>query len=109
MSLTCRHFGIHRSYFYRWKKRYDPKRLSTLENKPTSPKRKPEYARGLVSAIQAIREADSGGVFRHLRLIRSRRRGIPKVLSTNSHLETFPPCWYDGPWKNVPRSWGFSC
>jgi hypothetical protein len=23
-SLTCRHFGIHRSYFYRWKKRYDP-------------------------------------------------------------------------------------
>jgi hypothetical protein len=41
-KLTCRHFGIHRSYFYRWKKRYDPKRLSSPENKPPVPKRKRE-------------------------------------------------------------------
>jgi hypothetical protein len=40
--LICRHFGIHRSYFYRWKKRYESKRLSAPENKPTIPKRKRE-------------------------------------------------------------------
>ncbi|MDR2471015.1 MAG: hypothetical protein LBD09_02760, partial [Treponema sp.] len=59
-SLTCRHFGIHRSYFYRWKGRYDPKRLSSLENKRTVPKRKrePGYSRELVRAVRAIREED---------------------------------------------------
>ncbi|MDR2534745.1 MAG: helix-turn-helix domain-containing protein [Treponema sp.] len=48
-SPTCRHFGICRSCFYRWKKRYDPKRLSSLENKKTVPKRKrePGYSREL--------------------------------------------------------------
>ncbi|MDR0473533.1 MAG: helix-turn-helix domain-containing protein [Treponema sp.] len=37
-SLTCRHFGIHRPYFYRWKARYDKRRLSSLENRTTRPK-----------------------------------------------------------------------
>ncbi|GMO62717.1 MAG: hypothetical protein Ta2A_09550 [Treponemataceae bacterium] len=37
VGITCRHFGVHRSYFYRWKKRYDNRQLSTLENKPTIP------------------------------------------------------------------------
>jgi hypothetical protein len=36
-SLTCRHFGIHRSYFYRWKARYDKRRLSSLENRAAAP------------------------------------------------------------------------
>jgi hypothetical protein len=55
---TCRRFGIHRSYFYRWKKRSDTKWLSALENKPPVPKRKqePEYSRELVRAARAIRK-----------------------------------------------------
>jgi hypothetical protein len=59
-KLTCRHFAIHRSYFYRWKGRYDRKRLSSLENRRTAPKRKrePGYSRELVRAVRMIREAD---------------------------------------------------
>jgi len=59
-QLTCRHFGIHRSYFYRWKKRYDKKRLVSLENRSQAPhtKRQPEYSRDVVKAVKEIREKD---------------------------------------------------
>ena len=30
-ALTCRHFGISKSLFYRWKNRFNPKNLKTLE------------------------------------------------------------------------------
>src|SRR3989344_8900857 len=30
-ELTCRHFGISKSLFYRWKNRFNPKNLHTLE------------------------------------------------------------------------------
>ena len=38
-SLTCRYFGISRETFYRWKRRYRPHLLSTLESKSSRPKR----------------------------------------------------------------------
>jgi hypothetical protein len=58
VNLTCRRFGIYRSYFYRWKARYNGHNLLSLENRPTVPKRKrePEYPRSLVSAVRKIRE-----------------------------------------------------
>ena len=37
--LTCRHFGISPQTFYRWKNRYDPRRLSSLEERSHRPKR----------------------------------------------------------------------
>jgi transposase len=37
VSLTCRHFGICRSYFYKWHGRYNPKYISSLESKSTRP------------------------------------------------------------------------
>ena len=37
VSRTCRHFDISRSTFYRWKGRYDPWRLETLEGRSTRP------------------------------------------------------------------------
>ena len=37
--LTCRHFGISPSVFYRWKDRYDPRRLPTLEDCSHRPRR----------------------------------------------------------------------
>jgi predicted secreted protein len=85
-SLTCRHFGIHRSYFYRWKKRYDPKHLSTLENKPTIPKQKrePGYARELVRVVRATREADPSYSAKKIRpiLLRERdRASVPSVAT----------------------------
>lgn len=37
-SLTCRHFGISPDTFYRWKRRFKPGILYTLESKSTRPK-----------------------------------------------------------------------
>ena len=39
VSLTCRHFGIGRSTFYRWAKRYNPRDLRSLEDQPSRPRR----------------------------------------------------------------------
>lgn len=39
VSATCRHFGIARSTFYRWQRRYVPSRLGTLENHSSRPRR----------------------------------------------------------------------
>jgi len=39
VSLTCRHFAIARSYFYKWFKRYDPRFLGSLEDRSRRPKR----------------------------------------------------------------------
>lgn len=57
--LTCRHFGISPQTFYRWKRRYDPKNLRTLEGRSSRPKqcRVPEYKTDLVMALQRLREA----------------------------------------------------
>jgi transposase InsO family protein len=44
VAKTCRHFDISRKTFYKWKKKYDPFNLNTLEDSSTAPKvsRKPE-------------------------------------------------------------------
>ena len=36
-AKTCRHFGISRKVFYKWKKRYNPENLLTLENQSKAP------------------------------------------------------------------------
>lgn len=36
---TCRHFGISRQTFYRWRRRYDPQDLTTLEGRSHRPHR----------------------------------------------------------------------
>lgn len=38
-ALTCRHFGISRQCFHTWKRRYNPYRLESLEEKSRRPKR----------------------------------------------------------------------
>jgi transposase len=39
-ALTCRYFGISRQTFYRWKRRYDPQNLRTLEEGSHRPHRR---------------------------------------------------------------------
>lgn len=39
VAKTCRHFGIARETFYEWKRRYDPFRLESLEEKSRRPSR----------------------------------------------------------------------
>jgi transposase InsO family protein len=56
---TCRYFGISPQAFYRWKRRYDPMNLRTLEDRPCRPKkcRGPEYTQELVEAVLELRTA----------------------------------------------------
>ena len=83
-SITCRHFGIHRSYFYRWKARYDKRRLSSLENRTTRPRnlRSPGYSRELVEKVRQIRKDDPSYSARKIRPILLRTMdSVPSISS----------------------------
>jgi len=56
--LTCRHFDISPQTFYRWKRRYNPRRIVSLEDHPHHPKhvRQPTYSIELVEAVLKLRE-----------------------------------------------------
>jgi len=56
--LTCRHFDISPQSFYRWKKRYNPRHLESLEDHSHRPKhlRQPTYSVELVDAVLRLRE-----------------------------------------------------
>jgi putative transposase len=59
VAATCRHFGIARSTFYRWQRRYDPQRLSLLENRSSAPRRmrRPTWTPAQAEAVRQAREA----------------------------------------------------
>jgi transposase InsO family protein len=56
-ALTCRHFGISRQTFYRWKRRYDPQNLSTLEDRSPQPRhrRHPTWTAELAERVLGLR------------------------------------------------------
>jgi len=58
VAVTCRRFGISRSTYYRWKKRFNPNNLRSLEDKSKRPKnvRKPAWSVELVERIRELRE-----------------------------------------------------
>lgn len=51
-SLTCRHFGISRQVFHKWRKVFDPRRLESLETRSRRPKRTRAWQ---VSRIEELR------------------------------------------------------
>ena len=57
-ALTCRYFGISRQTFYRWKRRYNPYHLSSVEERSHRPKRlrQPTWSRELALAVLHLRE-----------------------------------------------------
>jgi transposase InsO family protein len=56
--LTCRYFGISPQTFYRWKRRYNPRHLESLEDRSHRPRhlRQPSYSVELVEAVLRLRE-----------------------------------------------------
>jgi len=56
--LACRHFDISPQTFYRWKRRYDPRHLESLEDRSRRPKhlRQPTATPELVEAVLRLRE-----------------------------------------------------
>ena len=57
-ALTCRYFGISRQTFYRWKRRYDPQNLSTLEDRSHQPhhRRHPTWTAEQAERVRRLRE-----------------------------------------------------
>lgn len=55
--LTCRHFDICPQTFYRWKERYKPLHLDSLEDRSHRPRhvRQPTYSAELVNAVLRLR------------------------------------------------------
>ncbi len=56
--LTCRYFGISPQTFYRWKRRYNPQDIATLEDGAHHPKhvRQPMYSAELLQAVIRLRQ-----------------------------------------------------
>ena len=56
--LSCRHFDISPQTFYRWKRRYNPKHIEGLEDRPHRPKHlwQPNYSVELAEAVLRSRE-----------------------------------------------------
>jgi transposase InsO family protein len=57
-SFTARHFGIARKTLWVWRKRYDPKDLTTLEERSRRPRqtRRRQWPWQLVEAVRELRE-----------------------------------------------------
>jgi len=57
-ALTCRYFGISRQTFYRWKRRYDPQNLGSLEDGSHRPhrRRRPTWTPGQAERVRRLRE-----------------------------------------------------
>ena len=57
-ALTCRYFGISRQTFYRWKRRYDPQNLRTLEAGSHRPhrRRRPTWTPEQAEWVRRLRE-----------------------------------------------------
>ena len=57
-ALSCRYFGISRQTFYRWKRRYNPRDLTSLEERSHKPRRlrQPTWSPELALAVLHLRE-----------------------------------------------------
>ena len=57
-ALTCRYFGISRQTFYRWKRRYDPQNLRSLEDGSHRPhrRRQPTWSPLLAERVLRLRQ-----------------------------------------------------
>lgn len=58
VSLTCRHFGISRQTFYRWRERYNPQDLRSLGDRSSRPQqvRQRTWTTAEVVAVRKLRE-----------------------------------------------------
>ncbi|MBC7218207.1 MAG: helix-turn-helix domain-containing protein, partial [Candidatus Caldatribacterium sp.] len=55
--MTCRRYGIARSTYYRWKKKFNPRNLKSLiPSKRPKKVRKPKWTPELLKRIQELKE-----------------------------------------------------
>ena len=60
-AFTCRYFGISRQTFYRWRRRYDPQDLSSLQDRSHRPhrRRRPTWTARQVQQVLRLRIANT--------------------------------------------------
>src|SRR5713226_7122178 len=76
---TCRHFGISRQTFYRWKRRFDRHDLTTLEERSHRPRqvRKPTWSADLAQRVLSLRlQYPRWGKDKLVVLLRRERRSV---------------------------------
>src|SRR5687768_8208649 len=57
VAQTCRHFGVSRKTFYKWKRRFETSGAAGLCDQPRTPKRSPQSTKPeVVSKILYLRE-----------------------------------------------------
>jgi transposase InsO family protein len=83
-ALTCRHFAIARSTFYRWHSRFDPDDVTSLEDRSCAPlsRRKPTTPLQIVDAILRLRDERPAWSKYKLSVVLARDRGICVSAST---------------------------
>jgi transposase InsO family protein len=83
-ALTCRHFAIARSTFYRWLSRYDPRDISSLEDRSRAPgkRREPTTPTRVVDAILKLRDERPAWSKYKLSVVLVRDFGIEVSAST---------------------------
>lgn len=83
-ALTCRHFAIPRSTFYRWLSRYDPKDISSLEERSRAPlgRRTPTTPASVIDAILKLRDERPAWSKYKLSVVLARDAGIDVSAST---------------------------
>lgn len=81
---ACRHFGISPDTFYRWKARYKPGKLVSLESHSRKPKhfRQSKISLDTIKLIKVLRKANMGLSKYKLQHILKREHGV--ILSTSS-------------------------
>jgi transposase InsO family protein len=79
VALTCRRFGISRQCFHKWRKRYDPFRLASLEEKSRRPTRTRtwEVSRTEEFRILRLRRAHIRWGKMKLRVLYEKEHGVP--------------------------------
>jgi transposase InsO family protein len=83
-TLTCRYFGISRATFYRWKARYDPHDLTSLEEASRAPRtrREPTTPTAVIDAVLSTRDSHPEWSKYKIALVLERDRGIRVSAST---------------------------
>lgn len=93
-ELTCRHFGIHRSYFNRWWTRYKCAGVYALEDKSRSVQRKKQtkYDMKLVSLIREIRKENPSWSAKKIRVILSwekQEQYVPSIATIGRIIKKY--------------------
>lgn len=83
-ALTSRHFAISRATFYRWKERFDPCDLTTLEDRSRAPRRRrtPTTPASVIDLVLAVRDERPAWSKHKIAVVLSRDFGTEISAST---------------------------